>query len=192
MTTPALDAVVLAAGGSTRLGEPKQSVSLHGVTLLERTVDIALGAADGNVHVILGAHADRFQPLLENRDVCPHIFDNWTAGQNASLSFALSKITPGRAVAVLVVDQYRLLGTDISRLVTAWRAASHRPAAASYASTLGVPVVWPANYIERLRVAPRGQALLDPDACTQVPLAAAAYDLDTPDDLRALREFERG
>ncbi len=48
-------AVVLAAGASTRLGEPKQLVTLAGETLLERAVRIAHEAGCAPVVVVLGA-----------------------------------------------------------------------------------------------------------------------------------------
>lgn len=187
-----VDAVVLAAGESSRLGGPKQIIRLHGVTLLERVTDMAREAVDGDVHVVLGAYAKQCEALLEKRTVRPHIFGDWAQGQNASLDFALGYVAPRRAVMVLLVDQYRLQSVDVIGLIKAWREAPQRPAAAAYADTLGVPVVWPAHYVQRLRAAPRGQTLLEPTACTRVPLAAAAFDLDTPEDLHTLREFERG
>ena len=52
-------AVILAAGASTRLGEPKQLVMLGGETLLERAVRVAREAGCSPVVVVVGAEYAR-------------------------------------------------------------------------------------------------------------------------------------
>ncbi|MFK7885333.1 MAG: NTP transferase domain-containing protein [Gammaproteobacteria bacterium] len=192
MNPPVVDAVVLAAGSSSRLGQPKQSIRLHDETLLDRTVTTALACVSGEVHVVLGAGASTLLPELEKRPVRPHIYEQWQRGQQSSLLFGLAQTAPDRAVLILLTDQYRVTPAHIHALVQAWLSCPSRPAAASYTNTLGVPVVWPREYVEPLRAASRAQGLLQPDTCTVVPMAAAAYDLDTPEQLDLLREFERG
>ncbi|MEO1576607.1 MAG: NTP transferase domain-containing protein, partial [Pseudomonadota bacterium] len=90
---------------------------------------------------------------------------------------------------VLPCDQYRVRPEQLRALVDAWCAAPEQPAAAHYDGTLGVPVIWPAGWFDRLTRARRGQALLDPANCTAFPLSEASVDLDTPADLAALERF---
>src|SRR5690242_640035 len=52
-------AVILAAGASTRLGQPKQLIQLGGETLLERAVRVADEAGCWPTVVVLGADARR-------------------------------------------------------------------------------------------------------------------------------------
>lgn len=191
MSTTEVDAIVLAAGGSSRLGQSKQLLSLHGLTLVARAAAAAFEAVDGDVHVVLGAEAEACRARLEKLAVRPHICSNWADGQHASLRFGLDCVTPDRAVLVVLTDQYRIGPKHLRRLIDAWRDVPGRPAAASYDDVLGAPVVWPANYVQRLRATPRGQRLLDRVSCTAVPMAAAAFDLDTPEQLRQMRKIER-
>lgn len=189
---PTVSAVVLAAGASSRLGEPKQSVMLDGQSLLMRAAQLASSCVDGDVHVVVGANAAADARALDYALVQVHPCSEWAQGQSASLSLGLSRIAAGHAAVVLVVDQYRLRADHLRRLLDAWRADPQRPAAARYADTLGVPVVWPPALIETL-VASRclGRDMLAAVSCTEVALPAARFDLDTPQDLAQLRRYEQ-
>lgn len=185
MNTPGrIHALILAAGPSSRLGQPKQAVCVDGEALLSRAVRRAAAVVDGAVHVVLGAGADDLAPLAGDSRV--HRFDDWSRGQHASLEFGLGHVSGADAALVMPCDQYRVTSAALATLVGAWRAEQRRPAAASYEHILGVPVVWPSTWFERLKAAGRGQRLLTPENCTAVPIPEAAYDVDTPADLAVL------
>ncbi|MFK8014411.1 MAG: NTP transferase domain-containing protein [Gammaproteobacteria bacterium] len=187
-----VSALVLAAGGSTRLGEPKQAVRLDGQTLLRRTTRLAASCVDGSVNVVIGANAAADRTELADEPVEIHEFARWRQGQAASLSFGLRHIRAGHAALVLVVDQYRLNRGHLGALLEAWREAPQCPAAASYSNIEGVPVVWPSGAIASLVSSGRpGRDVLAAHRCTTVPLPAARFDVDTPLDLEQLRRFER-
>ena len=57
-------AVVLAAGGSSRLGRPKQLVELSGRSLLRRVIEAAKAAGVASITVVLGASADSMMAEL--------------------------------------------------------------------------------------------------------------------------------
>ena len=182
---------MLAAGESRRLGRPKQSVRLNGKPLLRHAIEHARRAVDGEVHVVLGASASTFHELATDAATCVHCFDDWAQGQAATLRYGLAQTDPSCALLVMLCDQYRLDAGALTRLTAAWRAHTMRPAAADYDGVLGVPVIWPADWKPRLVRVSRAQGLLSRDTCTAVPMPAAAYDLDTPADLQALRQFEQ-
>ncbi len=78
-------AVVLAAGASKRLGEPKQLVMLGDETLLERTVRVAREAGCSPVVVVVGAE---YAQVLGNSvlgDAVPVINDQWQEGMASSI-----------------------------------------------------------------------------------------------------------
>jgi len=56
--------IVLAAGGSTRLGEPKQLLTQDGTTLIRQIAQTALALKTGPVIVVLGAHEERIRAEL--------------------------------------------------------------------------------------------------------------------------------
>ena len=56
------DIIILAAGVSSRLGRPKQSLLYKGHTLLQHSIETALAAPAQRVIVVLGANAATLQP----------------------------------------------------------------------------------------------------------------------------------
>ena len=91
-------AVVLAAGGSSRLGEPKQLLLCQGETLLERAVRLAHESGAQPVIVVLGAQADRLRGLVEKRAIVA-INDDWQSGMSTSLRAGLQAALHDRAAA---------------------------------------------------------------------------------------------
>jgi CTP:molybdopterin cytidylyltransferase MocA len=73
-------AVVLAAGGSTRMGRPKQLLPWRGRSLLWRAADVALEAGCSPVVVVLGAAADRLRPELDGIPVTVVENPDWEQG----------------------------------------------------------------------------------------------------------------
>ena len=78
-------AVVLAAGASVRLGEPKQLVRLAGETLLERTIGTAREAGCSPVVVVLGASYVEILAHSQLGDAIPVINDKWKQGMASSI-----------------------------------------------------------------------------------------------------------
>lgn len=61
--------ILLAAGESTRMGQPKALLPWRGTTLLQSQIVELHGAALGPVIVVLGHHADELSPLIPSRPV---------------------------------------------------------------------------------------------------------------------------
>ena len=58
-------AIVLAAGESRRLGQPKQLIRLQGETLLNRIIGAITEAGITNIVVVLGASYDKIRATVE-------------------------------------------------------------------------------------------------------------------------------
>jgi molybdenum cofactor cytidylyltransferase len=193
--SPRLAALVLAAGGSTRLGRPKQLLRLRGETLLARACRLARSAADGAVIVVLGAEALRMQSVLRQRDRGLSIVHNagWRDGMAGSLHAGLAALPEGTdGLLILLVDQARIEPADLRRLVELWRRRPARPAASFYLGRAGVPAVIPRRHFKDLRslegdVGAR-QLLRRVGRITPVPMPAAAFDVDTPEDAAELSQ----
>lgn len=184
--------IVLAAGGSSRLGRPKQLLRRQGVSLIVRAVTMA-GAGSRHVVVVLGADRLRIQRALDRHRTGVIVAHNaaWADGLAGSLRAGLRRLpkrTP--AVLILLVDQVRLRRTDIARLVQRWRRRPHRPAAACLHGVAGVPAIIPRRWfraMERLEGDTGARALLRSlDDVSLVEMPAAAFDIDTPADLEYL------
>jgi CTP:molybdopterin cytidylyltransferase MocA len=186
--------VLLAAGGSRRLGRPKQLVRYRGRPLLLHAVAAARGALPGApLIVVVGADALRIRMALRRSGCGARIVMNaqWQAGMATSLCAAVAAATRGtKALVVLVADQPLVDAAAVVRLVTAWRRRPGLPAAARYEGRAGVPAVLPRRHWHALRSL-RGDEgarafLRTSPALTLVDMPEAALDVDTPADVRRL------
>ena len=75
-----LGAIVLAAGGSSRMGAAKQLLELDGRPLIARAVDSVLGSQARRVVVVLGSDADRVGAAIAGRPVRTVLNPDWRAG----------------------------------------------------------------------------------------------------------------
>jgi len=169
-------AVVLAAGESTRFGEPKQHLLLP--LVLER---LARAPVD-EIVVVEGAH--RLEPI-EERDGPPvrlaHARD-WNAGPGASLRSGLATLGEDVEAAVVVLaDGPELSPAAVARVLVVWRAEGGT-VAASYDGSRGHPLVLGRDGWDDVPAA----GLHDrPARLVPCDDLGAPGDVDTPDDLPA-------
>jgi CTP:molybdopterin cytidylyltransferase MocA len=187
--------VLLAAGGSQRLGRPKQLVRHRTRPLLLHALEAAHTALpDSPLVVVLGAHALRLRLVARRATRGAIVAQNsrWADGLASSLQAGLAATPRGtRAILVLLADQPQVGAKALRRLLAAWRRRPGVAAAAAYLGRAGVPAIlprrnWPA--LRALRGDSGARALLrDNAALTLVDMPEAALDIDTPADLRRLR-----
>lgn len=116
----AVAAVVLAGGGSVRMGRPKQGLRLAGRTLLQRTVDGCLAAGCERV-VVVAAEQAAWDYLAPDPRISTALEDPPDGGPVAGIVAGLDELDPGERDAVL------LLACDLPRspeLVAALLAAA--------------------------------------------------------------------
>ncbi len=124
-------AIILAAGGSSRFGSPKQLARWGDKTFIEQAVDTALASQAGPVIVVLGAEIEQSRAALANRPIQVVINPDWAEGQSASMKAGLAALPAGISSAVfLLVDQPGVTPEIINALI-----ARHRQTPA--------PIVWP-------------------------------------------------
>jgi len=190
---PALHAIVLAAGASTRFGSPKQLVRLQGRPLLHLAVARAVEVAGQAVTVVLGAHAAELAPLLRHTPASVLINRDWEEGLGSSIRAGIARAggTGCEGALIVLADQAAITAEDLRRLVTAWRRQPHLIIAAQYGTITGVPAIFPRedfSALSGLRGDQGARSLLHSrgDRVLRVPLASAAIDIDTPEDLLQL------
>jgi molybdenum cofactor cytidylyltransferase len=188
-----IDAVILAAGGSARLGRPKQLVQYKRKPLLLRTVHLARESTGGRIIVVLGAGQQRLRSLLRRRACKVDIVSNsdWPAGLASSLRSGLNRVSPTASAAlILLVDQARLTAPDIARLIRSWRKRPTIPAAACYEGKIGAPAVIPRRWFGEARSLQGdvgARALLRRlGEVSSVGMPTAGFDVDTEAEAAAL------
>src|SRR5262249_23324500 len=81
--------VVLAAGASRRLGQPKQLVCWRGRPLVHHAVEAALEARVGPVTVVVGAREAEVRAALDGLDVNILAHPGWSEGLGSSIRTAV-------------------------------------------------------------------------------------------------------
>ena len=182
-------AVILAAGASKRLGEPKQLVRLGDETLLERAVRVAREAGCSPVVVVLGAEYTQVLTSCSLGDVVTVINDGWQEGMGSSIRigvYACQNVADGlRGVVVMACDQPAVTAPHVKRLME-----GHELCASRYAGRNGVPAFFPREHFAALMS-------LDGDTgarellsgAGQIDLPYGELDVDTADELAHAREL---
>ncbi len=120
MTARRVTGVVLAAGGSRRLGMPKQLLPYRDTTVLSATLDVARAAGFDQLIVTLGGAADAVRDAvpLEGADVVSA--EDFGTGCSASLRVALERVDPqATGIVLLLGDQPRMNPATLRRMITA-------------------------------------------------------------------------
>lgn len=188
-------AIVLAGGASSRLGQPKQLVTVDGESLLRRTVRLALESDCSPVVAVLGFRSAEMERELAGLAALITIHEHWAEGMGTSLSHGMKSLlseqpAPGH-VLVLVCDQPLLDRSHLLSLLEKQRSGS--PATASfYNGSPGVPAVFAARYFpELLRLGgDQGARRFLRDIGKEVTLVdfpGGAFDVDFPEDLYQLK-----
>jgi len=122
MSKPTVAAVILAAGGSSRFGAPKQLLPWQGRPLIAHVADMAWMAGLSPVVVVVGAEAEQVTPALAGREVQVLRNYRWQEGMSTSLSLGVAALPSSVGAAVfLPVDQPLVDARFLRSLVTYWQ-----------------------------------------------------------------------
>ncbi len=192
-----LGALVLAAGASSRLGQPKQLVRYEDEPLLSRAIRVAHEAGAKPIFVVLGAFCEAMLESLEGNAYAPRILINkaWSTGMASSLRLGAAAAERAGVddLLVLTCDQPAVTPDHLRRLVSVSK--REHVVASYYGSRRGIPVLFPDfsfHALQELQGDAGARELLQDDAVLTVSLPGGELDLDTPDDLLALLAMHTG
>ncbi|GAW47732.1 MULTISPECIES: nucleotidyltransferase family protein [unclassified Nocardioides] len=132
-------AVVLAAGGSRRLGHPKQLLSYRGTTLLDVTLGTVRAAGLEQVVVALGGAAEEVRAQVDLRGLDVVLNHDFGDGCATSIRSALAAVRDDAdGVVLLLGDQPGVSADSIAALVSA--AGDHAVGVCAYDDGLGHPL----------------------------------------------------
>lgn len=185
-------AVVLAAGGSRRLGQPKQLLAYRGATLLDATLSTARAAALPQVVVALGGAADEVRETVDLAGVEVVLNPDFGDGCATSIRTALARVhDDAEGVVLLLGDQPGVTVATIEALVAGAR--EHAVGVCSYDDGLGHPLWFHRSMFATLAGLHGDKAvwkLVDADRdVARIPVDGdVPRDVDTWDDYQALLE----
>jgi molybdenum cofactor cytidylyltransferase len=202
-TLPRLQIVILAAGFSSRLGQPKALVRVRGISLLRRTLTLVAQFAPAKIIVVLPRRSARHRFEARGLNVVFVANRRRADGLSSSVRLGVARARYSPALLLLPVDLAMLQSRDLARLISRWRSVRRCVLArriepqgrAPSAETPrgGVPLILPRwLYAQALDVTGdlglrEWVAALPSPQRVLLHLPSAALDVDTPQDLRAAR-----
>lgn len=136
-------AIVLAAGGSSRMGQAKQLLPVKGQPMVRRVTEAVCAAGLSQVAVVVGAHSEAVIQALEGLEVDIVINQAWAEGMSTSLQAGLRVLRPEIGAALLVLgDQPALAPALIRALVERYQATESLIVAPFYGGQRGNPVLF--------------------------------------------------
>ena len=193
---PNLNVVVLAAGLSTRLGQPKALARVHGQSLLRRTLKLASGLCAARIAVVVPPANARYRSAAGRVAVAWVPNAQRRLGLSSSVRCGLRVCKYSSAALLLPVDLCQLKLGELKGLVSRWRANPGRVFATRFSGAggrAGAPLILPARFFSRA-LSIKGDvglrawlASLPASEQTLVNLPSAHADVDTARDLAVAR-----
>jgi molybdenum cofactor cytidylyltransferase len=190
---PRLAGLLLAAGSSRRLGQPKQFVKLNNESLVRRAAGLLLGLGADPVVVVTGFMSAEVSCDLQGLPLTVAMNEDWELGMGGSIACGMRNIPiEVDGVLLMLCDQWRLTSEDLLRIKSSWNSDISRIVVSgwkdgnSYFS--GPPVIFPGKLIHEFKNV-HGRTGAKPvidrhrEIVSMVQLKNAAYDLDEPQDL---------
>lgn len=183
-------AIVLAAGGSRRLGRAKQLLTRDGETLVHRAVRLAAATRPLRLLLVTGAYAGQVRDAVAGLELETVFNAGWGEGLASSLRVAASALAASDAPClVLGCDQPALDQDHLRRLLEGAASAPARCSATSHGNAPGIPAVVTAALLKEARNLDGDRGLraslrrLPAEAIHLLEVPELRFDLDTPADV---------
>lgn len=135
-------AVVLAAGASTRMGEPKPLVELGKQTLLEHVLENIRRSGVHQIVVVLGHEAERVRGGVALDGMIVVFNPEYRLGLSTSLQRGIASLpTTAAALLVVLADQPFVSPSTLDRLTRAWEGSEARIIIPTFRGVRGNPVL---------------------------------------------------
>lgn len=199
---PRVAAIVLAAGASTRYGQPKQLLPVGGKTMLQHVVDVVLASPVDQTIVVLGHRADEIRasvrqglPTATEKSADIVTNEEWQAGLSTSVQAGLRAIRPDVQAALFVLaDQPAITPGIIAALLGRYRETRAPIVVPTYRGDRGNPALFDRSLFAELmevRNDQGGRQLIDryADRTEKVEVGSEAVliDVDTGEDYQRFK-----
>ncbi len=188
--------ILLAAGRSQRMGQPKLLLPWHGVPLVRHAAEIALASKLAELLVVVGHRAEHVKAALGDLPVRIVHNDGFLAGQSTSIQAGILALRQdAEAVVVLLADQPLLQAATVNALLAAYAASAAPIVAPRYAGRRGNPVLLARSLFPALLAltGDQGARPLLRNHAAQIAWVDVAdegilLDVDTPEMFQSLME----
>src|SRR5882762_341108 len=181
--------IILAAGSSSRMGEPKQLMMYKDKTFLQHIIGEAKNANLDPVICVTGYQSGLITKSISGMDISIVYNEHWPEGMGSGISAGIKQLLLSDVGSViLAVSDQPHVSSDLFGTMQALKDQSGKGiVASSYAGTLGTPVLFAKEYFNRLKSLNGNQGAKNivkinmHDVCT-VEFEKGSIDIDTMED----------
>jgi molybdenum cofactor cytidylyltransferase len=188
--------VILAAGESGRLGQPKQLLIYEGITLLERAIQTASEITGEKVRVVIGANSKLIlQKVPGAARICIYN-DEWNYGMGTSIALGLQSILNlyphTKAVIFMTVDQPFVTVAHLMSMIKQYQESGKPIVASAYQGAAGIPALFDQTFFEDLLNLQTDKGAKDiirthDQQVLKLALPGGEIDIDTPQQFASLQ-----
>jgi len=193
-TESSIAGVILAAGGSERLGEPKQLLQWHGEPFVVHIAHTALEAGLAPLILVTGADNQRVEAAVRELPMKIVFNSRWAQGQSTSMKTGLLALPEDcQAVMFLLSDQPQITSHLIRQLIERYKVDRAPITAPKVGSQRGNPVLFgyeTFHALHRVTGDQGGRAILEQFEVDWLPWEdeQILLDVDDAEDLEKLRQ----
>ncbi len=192
-----IQVVILAAGSSSRLGQPKQLVSWQGKPLIQYVAEQALRTSVSETKLdlvlITGAYAEPVTEPVRSQHVIHNA--NWSEGMASSVRIATEYAMEQQADAqlFLLTDQPYVDAELLQNLIQTYKEHPGHVIVSDYGTDWGVPLIIDSTHYAGLLTLTGDRGVKRYVQQHQLPIKKVKFlkgliDIDTEQDLRDLQE----
>jgi molybdenum cofactor cytidylyltransferase len=189
--------IVLAAGCSQRMGQPKQLLKWQGKTMLQHCLD-KLESCEVEIILVLGANADAIKSSL-NTQCCILENPHWSAGMGTSIALGMENINlDDPAVMIMLADQPAITAAEINNLIQNWSEVPEKICCSYFEQhnnanqlqqVLSVPAIFPQQYFAELsnlsaNTGAKSILMREVENLNQIAMPNTQININTADDWR--------
>ncbi|MGB0891820.1 MAG: nucleotidyltransferase family protein [Flavobacteriaceae bacterium] len=144
--------LILAAGSSSRMGNPKQLLPYKNTTLLGNAIEQAQKSNTNAVFCVLGANAEIIKKSIEKNPIETIYNPNYKDGLSSSIVTGIDYLSDKNfdAVLILLADQPKITSSFLNQLLKTSEENPSKIIACNYDKNIGVPAIFPKKYFVEL------------------------------------------
>ena len=193
-------AIILAAGESKRMGQPKMLLPFGDRTIIETVVDCATRSMVDGVIVVVGANGEKVTEAVGERPVQVAMNPNYREGMLSSIRWGINALPPqARAALVMLGDQPLIASSTIDKVIAAYHKESKGLVLPVYGGKRGHPLLIDTKYQDELAqldgaIGLRAIIHNNSEDVLEVEMddAGILHDIDTAEEYQEMIKQRRG
>jgi molybdenum cofactor cytidylyltransferase len=185
--------IILAAGNSSRMGEPKQLMTFKNKTFLQHIIEESKEAGLHPVICVTGYQSELITKSITGMGASIIYNDQWLEGMGTGIAAGVKQLSLSDVDSVILAvgDQPYVSSGLFAEMLTLKDQAGKRIVASAYAGTLGTPVLFDKVYFNQLESLQGNQGakkivqINKSDVCI-VNFEKGSIDIDTKEDYEKL------